>query len=75
MYVTLSAVLSFFRQSRRSVTRHRVIDLAAVAGTIRGSISARDLFIGAVACVVLVYFFARIELVELVGCGSFATTR
>ena len=30
------------------------------------STSARDLVIGAVACAVLVYFFARIELVELV---------
>ena len=30
------------------------------------STSARDLAIGAVACVVLVYFFVRIELVELV---------
>ena len=32
----------------------------------RTSTSARDLIIGAVACAVLVYFFARIELVELV---------
>ena len=32
----------------------------------RTSTSTRDLIFGAVACVVLVYFFARIELVELV---------
>ena len=55
-------------QHGHSVTRKTTKTAQGVHGGrhVRISTSVRDLITGAVACVVLVYFFARIELVELV---------